>query len=72
MNVYHVTIEPKPVSGAGIGPYGNGRTLSIVTSSLQEAMSIARGKISGNEEIAGIYTSATDVIVDYSQITQGN
>ena len=72
MNVYNVTIEPKAVQGAGIGHFGSGRSITIITGTLQEALGIARTKINGNEEIAGIYTTATDVIVDYSHIVSGN
>jgi len=68
MNVYHVTIEPKAIAGAGIGYAGSGRTLTIVTGTLQEAMSIARTKLASNEDIAGIYTQSVDVLVDYSQV----
>lgn len=68
MNVYNVTVEPKPVVGSGIGHFGGGRSMTIVTGTLQEALGIARSKITDKEEIAGIYTTATDVIVDYSQV----
>lgn len=68
MNVYNVTVEPKAVAGAGIGYIGSSRSITIVTGSLQEAMSIARGKITDKEEIVGVYTTASDVIVDYSNV----
>jgi hypothetical protein len=70
MNVYNVTIEPKAVQGAGIGHFGSSRTLTIVTGTLQEALGIARSKITDKEEVAGIYTTATDVVVDYSQVVK--
>jgi hypothetical protein len=72
MNVYNVTIESKANVGAGLGYGGGGRSITIVTDTLQSAMSIARTKLKNDEEIAGIYTSAADVLVDYSHATQGN
>ena len=68
MNVYTITITPKAMAGAGIGHLGNDRQITIVTDSLQDAMSIARGRITDKEEIAGVWTTSTDVIVDYSQV----
>lgn len=72
MNVYQISVEPKPVQGSGLGNVGCGRTFAVVTDTMQNAMSIARGKITGNEEITGIYITANDAIVDYSQVSQGN
>lgn len=68
MNVYTITVTPKAIPGSGIGHIGNDRQITIVTGTLQEAMGIARGKITDKEEIAGIWTNSTDVIVDYSQV----
>lgn len=70
MNVYTVTVVPKPSNNSGIGYYGSERLVVIVTDTLQDAMSIARSRIANTEEIAGIYTSHTDVIVDYSKTAQ--
>lgn len=72
MNVYQVNIEPKGISGSGIGHLGSGRTISIVTGTLQEAISIARTKITDKEEVQGIWETAKDVVVDYSQVTGQN
>lgn len=73
MNVYQITIQPKAVPGMGYssGPSCSQRSISIVTTSLQEAMSLARGKLAANEEIAGIYLQAEDVVVDYSTVING-
>ena len=77
MNVYQVNIEQKAVAGAGyssgpVGSYG-GRTITIVTGTLQEAMGIARTKCSDKERVQGVWETAKDVIVDYSTIQpQGN
>lgn len=70
MNVYQISVEPKPVSGTGLGGVGCGRTFTVVTDTMQEAMSIARGKINGNEEITGIYITSDNCIVDYSKVIQ--
>lgn len=74
MNVYQVSVQPKAVSGAGIQPHigGSGRTFQIVTGTLQDAMSIARTKITDKEEITGVYVTGQDVVVDYSQVTGQN
>lgn len=74
MNTYTVYIGPKPVSGSSpVGPISVGeRSLTIVTGTMQDAMSIARTKTTHNEEITSIYTTATDVIVDYSVSDQCN
>lgn len=75
MNVYQVTIEQKAVAGAGYssGPvnYG-GRSITIVTGTLQEAMSIAKTKITDKEYVQGVWETAKDVVVDYSQVTGQN
>lgn len=68
MNVYSISIRAKPIAGAGIGYVGGDRAIVVVTGSLLEAMSIARGKITDKEEIIGIYESYVDVVVDYSQV----
>lgn len=70
MNVYQVNVEPKPVPGTGLGGMGCGRNFTVVTDTLQEAMSIARGKITGNEEVTGIYVLSADCVVDYSKVIQ--
>jgi hypothetical protein len=73
MNVYQVNVEPKAVQGAGIGGApGYGRTFTVVTGTLQDAMSIARGHVGDKEQITGIYVTSSDVIVDYSQVTGQN
>lgn len=72
MNVYQVNVEPKGLAGAGIGHMGSGRVIHIVTDSLQEAMSIARGKITDKEEVQGVWETAKDVVVDYSHVTGQN
>lgn len=76
MNVYQVNIEQKAVGGSGltsgpVGPYGGGRTIHVVTGTLQEAMSIARTKITDKEYIQGVWETAKDVVVDYSQQQSG-
>lgn len=71
MNVYQVNVEPKPVAGVGIGGIGSGRTFSIVTETLQDAMSIARGHVGDKEQITGIYVTSDNVIVDYSSQQAG-
>lgn len=75
MNVYQVNIEPKAVQGAGYTsgpiPYSS-RTITIVTGTLQEAMSIAKTKITDKEYVQGVWETAKDVIVDYSQVTGQN
>ena len=76
MNVYQVNIEQKAVAGTGlsagsIGSYG-GRSITIVTGTLQEAMSIARTKITDKEYVQGVWETAKDVVVDYSQVTGQN
>lgn len=68
MNVYNVSIRPKPITGAGIGYVGNERSIAIVTGTMQEALGIARTKITDKEEIVGIYESYTNAVVDYSQV----
>lgn len=68
MNVYQVNVEPKPVQGTGLGNIGCGRTFTVVTDTMQEAMSIARTKVTGNEEITGIYELSKDAVVDYSKV----
>lgn len=74
MNVYQISVGPKQQHGAagGMGSFGSDRVFSVVTGTLQEAMSIARTKISDKEEITGIYVQAQDVVVDYSQVTGQN
>lgn len=72
MNVYQVSVEPKPVAGAGLGGVGCGRTFTVVTGTLQDAMSIARGHVGDKEQITGIYVTSSDVIVDYSTVTGQN
>lgn len=66
MNVYEVSIEPKAISGTGIGHVVADRTLVVVTNTAREAMSIASGKISDKEEISGVSEIAKGVVVDYS------
>lgn len=74
MNVYQVNIETKAVGGTGLssGPYSSSRTIHVVTGTLQEAMSIARTKITDKEYIQGVWETAKDVVVDYSQVTGQN
>lgn len=74
MNVYQISVEPKANQGAAqsMGVYGNARTFQVVTDTLQDAMSIARGQISDKEVITGIYVSGQDVIVDYSKVIGQN
>lgn len=72
MNVYQVNVEPKPVSGSGLGGIGCGRNFCVVTETLQDAMSIARGHITDKEQITGIYVLSSDVFVDYSHVTGQN
>lgn len=75
MNTYTVYIAPKPTNqvlgGIGMSVAGE-RSITIVTDTLQNAMNLARGKIASNEEISGIYTSATDVIVDFTPVLGSN
>lgn len=76
MNVYQVNIEPKAVAGTrlsagAIGSY-SGRSITVVTGTLQEAMSIARTKITDKEYVQGIWETAKDAVVDYSQVTGQN
>lgn len=69
MNSYRVSIDPKPIAGSGIGhAIGCGRQITIVTGTVQDALSIARGKINSNEEITGVYAESYDVIIDHSQV----
>lgn len=72
MNVYNVSIEPKVLQGSGIGHTGSGRNLTIVTETLQDALNIARTKLSASEEITGTYTVANDAIIDYSKVSGQN
>ena len=76
MNVYQVNIEQKAVAGTGyssgpVGSYG-GRTITVVTGTLQEAMSIAKTKITDKEYVQGVWETAKDAVVDYSQVTGQN
>lgn len=71
MNVYSVQIEPKSLAGSGIGHMGSTRTITIVTGTLQDAMSIAKTKCGSAEQVTSIYQTAVDAIIDYSQIQQG-
>lgn len=73
MNIYQVNVEPKAVPGTGLGGIGCGRNFTVVTDTLQDAMSIARGHVDNNKEtITGVYVISTDTIVDYSHIVAGN
>jgi len=75
MNIYQVNIETKGVAGTGLGgvagSYG-GRSITVVTGTLQEAMSIARTKITDKEYVQGVWETAKDAVVDYSQVTGQN
>lgn len=76
MNSYQVSVRLKVVPGmgyasTGLGNSGGERYINIITTTVQEAMSIARGKISDKEEIYGIYLQAEDVVVDYSHQQAG-
>lgn len=71
MNSYIANISPKKVAGSGIGHMGNDRQITIITGSLQDAFSIAKTKCAGGEYVTGVYVNAEDVVIDYSQIQQG-
>ena len=75
MNIYQVNIETKGVAGTGlggaVGSHG-GRSITVVTGTLQEAMSIARTKITDKEYVQGVWETAKDAVVDYSQVTGQN
>lgn len=71
MNSYTAIIVPKKVAGAGIGHMGNDRQITIITGTLQDAFSIAKTKCAGGEHVTSVYLNAEDVVVDYSQIQQG-
>lgn len=68
MNSYSVNISPKTVQGSGIGHMGSDRTITIVTDTLQSAISIAKTKCNSNEHVTSVYLNAEDVVIDYSQI----
>lgn len=71
MNVYQISVEPRQIPGSGIGNMATSRTFCIVTETLQDAMSIARGQVKNNEDITGVFELARDVIVDYSAQQSG-
>lgn len=71
MNVYQISVEPRNIPGSGIGNMAQPRTFAVVTETLQDAMSIARGQVKNNEDITGVYELARDVIVDYSAQQSG-
>lgn len=71
MNVYQISVEPRQIPGSGIGNMASPRTFAVVTETLQDAMSIARGQVKNNEDITGVFELARDVIVDYSAQQSG-
>jgi hypothetical protein len=59
-NVYRVYVHAH-------GP-GSGRSLTIVTDTLQNAVSIAKSKCVSNEEVTSVDQEACDVIIDHAAI----
>lgn len=44
----------------------SGRSLVIITDSIQSALSIARARLNTGEEIESVYEGALDPIIDYT------
>ena len=60
-NVYNVSIEQK-------GNFGNSRTISILTDTLQNAMAIGKSKCASNEEVTAVFLSQSDVVIDHQAV----
>jgi hypothetical protein len=60
-NAYHVYI-----SNSSVGC--NGRYLTIITDSLQNALSIAKSKCTNHEEVTSVSLEECDLIIDHAAV----
>lgn len=54
--------------GGGI-VYGNSRSITIITDTLQSAFSIARTRCLVNEQVLSVAVNDIDVVIDYSAVS---
>ena len=66
VNSYSVYLDPIASQNTLGHQIGHGRHITIITDTLQSAMSIARANCKSGEEVTSVLLSERDVIVDYT------